>query len=160
MLGIWHFTSYLSRHFSVGIMAKATPKKQNSRADPISKKGNSKGKETKPAKDPKAGHLYTDDTPETTLHGTGFKDAATANKTSMLFCIASLASTVKIVCPPEVGPWARGQVVVPIGVVILGARSWYRWLSMNLKTRNVLKGPSALVEGIFLTEDGGHDAVF
>ncbi|KAF2221817.1 hypothetical protein BDZ85DRAFT_264441 [Elsinoe ampelina] len=29
-------------------------------------------------KDPKASHLYTDDNPETTLHGTGFKDKATA----------------------------------------------------------------------------------
>ena len=31
--------------------------------------------------DPKASHLYSDDNPETTLHGTGFKDAATAQKT-------------------------------------------------------------------------------
>lgn len=59
---------------------KATPKKQNHRADPISQKG----KEAKPAKakDPKDSHLYTDDNPETTLQGTGFKDAATANSTS------------------------------------------------------------------------------
>ena len=35
----------------------------------------------KPNKDPKASHLYTDDNPSTTLHGTGFKDAATARHT-------------------------------------------------------------------------------
>lgn len=67
---------------------KATPKKQNNRADPISKKGKDakpvEDKETKPIKekDPKASHLYTDDNPETTLTGTGFKDAATAINTS------------------------------------------------------------------------------
>lgn len=62
---------------------KATPKKQNNRANPISKKG----KEAKPAKekDPKDSHLYTDDNPETTLQGTGFKDQATANNTSESF---------------------------------------------------------------------------
>lgn len=59
---------------------KAPLKKQNNRADPVSKKG----KEAKPVKekDPKASHLYTDDNPETTLTGTGFKDAATATNTS------------------------------------------------------------------------------
>lgn len=35
----------------------------------------------KPAKDPKDSHLYTDDNPETTLHGTGFKDSETAKHT-------------------------------------------------------------------------------
>lgn len=67
---------------------KAMPKKQNNRADPISNKGKEakpvEEKETKPGKekDPKASHLYTDDNPETTLTGTGFKDAATATNTS------------------------------------------------------------------------------
>ena len=32
-------------------------------------------------KDPKDSHLYTDDNPATTIHGTGFKDKATALKT-------------------------------------------------------------------------------
>lgn len=74
-------------------MAKATPKKQNNRADPISKKGKTKtkaeaevqvgdAKTAKVAKNPKDSHLYTDDNPETTLQGTGFKDEATAQKTS------------------------------------------------------------------------------
>lgn len=62
-------------------MAKATSKKQNNRADPLSKKGK-EAKSPKKEKDPKQSHLYTDDNPETTLKGTGFKDAETANKTS------------------------------------------------------------------------------
>ena len=41
-------------------------------------------------KDPKASHLYTDDNPETTLHGTGFKDAATARHTIELVSKRSL----------------------------------------------------------------------
>ena len=41
-------------------------------------------------KDPKASHLYTDDNPETTLHGTGFKDAATAKHTIELVSERSL----------------------------------------------------------------------
>jgi len=37
---------------------------------------------TKPiAKNPKLSHLYTDDNPSTTIHGTGFKDKAAAEKT-------------------------------------------------------------------------------
>ncbi|CAN8098469.1 unnamed protein product [Discula destructiva] len=67
---------------------KAPPKKQDNRADPLSKKG----KEAKPVKekDPKASHLYTDDNPETTLAGTGFKDAATATNTISLVSKRSL----------------------------------------------------------------------
>lgn len=38
----------------------------------------------------KASHLYTDDNPATTLHGTGFKDAATATKTIDLVAKRSL----------------------------------------------------------------------
>lgn len=41
-------------------------------------------------KDPKASHLYTDDNPSTTLHGTGFKDAATAERTLTLVSKRSL----------------------------------------------------------------------
>lgn len=72
-------------------MAKATSKKQNNRANPLAKKGKeaktkeveeTKAKSPKKEKDPKQSHLYTDDNPETTLHGTGFKDAATADNTS------------------------------------------------------------------------------
>ena len=50
-------------------------KDKSKRHDPIAKQ------KTSPAKDPKASHLYTDDNPSTTLHGTGFKDEATAKKT-------------------------------------------------------------------------------
>lgn len=42
------------------------------------------------AKDPKASHLYTDDNPATTLHGTGFRDAATAKHTLDLISKRSL----------------------------------------------------------------------
>jgi hypothetical protein len=38
----------------------------------------------------KDSHLYTDDNPATTLHGTGFKDAATANNTLELISKRSL----------------------------------------------------------------------
>lgn len=48
-----------------------------SRARP-SKPGPSNAKKPK---DPKASHLYTDDNPATTIHGTGFKDAAAALRT-------------------------------------------------------------------------------
>lgn len=68
---------------SVVAMAKAPSKKQSNRADPIAKKGGkAKAEETKPAKEPKDSHLYTDDNPETSLQGTGFKNAAMAEKTS------------------------------------------------------------------------------
>lgn len=68
---------------------KATPKKQDNRANPISKKG--KKEKLVKEKDPKDSHLYTDDNPETTLQGTGFKDATTANNTSeyLRICLAS-----------------------------------------------------------------------
>lgn len=71
---------------SVNKMAKATSKKQNSRANPLSKSG----KEARDSKDPKQSHLYTDDNPETTLKGTGFKDVETANKTIALVSKRSL----------------------------------------------------------------------
>lgn len=41
-------------------------------------------------KDPKKSHLYTDDNPSTTLHGTGFKDAARAETTLQLVSNRSL----------------------------------------------------------------------
>lgn len=41
-------------------------------------------------KDPKASHLYTDDNPATTIHGTGFKDAAAAKRTLELIKKRSL----------------------------------------------------------------------
>lgn len=63
--------------------------KTHSRVDPTSKKRPDNNK-TKAAKDPKASHLYTDDNPSTTLHGTGFKDAATAKRTLELVSQRSL----------------------------------------------------------------------
>ncbi|KAF2762528.1 hypothetical protein EJ05DRAFT_471530 [Pseudovirgaria hyperparasitica] len=47
-------------------------------------------KPTPKAKDPKASHLYTDDNPSTTIHGTGFKDAAKAHETISLVSKRSL----------------------------------------------------------------------
>jgi len=41
-------------------------------------------------KDPEASHLYTDDNPSTTIHGTGFKDKATALQTLELISKRSL----------------------------------------------------------------------
>ncbi|CAK3774006.1 Hypothetical predicted protein [Lecanosticta acicola] len=38
-------------------------------------------KDSSKTKDPKASHLYTDDNPATTIHGTGFKDEAAALRT-------------------------------------------------------------------------------
>ena len=72
-------------------MAKATSKKQNNRADPLSKKGKG-AKEAKEAKEDKSksSHLYTDETPETSLQGGGFKDAETAKKTLSLVSKRSL----------------------------------------------------------------------
>lgn len=82
-------TGISTHQFNVSVMAKATTKKQNNRADPLSKKGKEartekevKTKSPKKEKDSTLSNLYTDDNPETTLQGTGFKDAATANKTS------------------------------------------------------------------------------
>lgn len=47
-------------------------------------------KNVKSPKDPKDSHLYTDDNPSTTLHGTGFKDADAAEKTIALVSQRSL----------------------------------------------------------------------
>lgn len=47
-------------------------------------------KRQRTSKDPKASHLYTDDNPQTTLHGTGFKDADTAHRTLKLVSQRSL----------------------------------------------------------------------
>ncbi|KAK5953487.1 hypothetical protein OHC33_005431 [Knufia fluminis] len=47
-------------------------------------------KPTRKTKDGKDSHLYTDDNPTTTLHGTGFKDAATARHTLQLISKRSL----------------------------------------------------------------------
>jgi hypothetical protein len=44
----------------------------------------------KHTKDPKDSHLYTDDNPETTLHGTGFKDSDAAKHTIKLVSKRSL----------------------------------------------------------------------
>lgn len=52
--------------------AAATGRTKAARKNPI--------KTTKP-KDPKDSHLYTDDNPATTIHGTGFKDKAAAERT-------------------------------------------------------------------------------
>lgn len=87
--------SFSNKNLTVGIMAgKAAPKKQNNRANPISKKA----KEDKPIKEknPKDSHLYTDDNPETTLKGTGFKDVTTAKNTSK--CLREYSFFFSCVC--------------------------------------------------------------
>ncbi|KAH9827832.1 hypothetical protein Tdes44962_MAKER02766 [Teratosphaeria destructans] len=64
-------------------MPKATPKTgraKSSRATPT----------TRPPADPKASHLYTDDNPSTTIHGTGFKDKSAAASTLTLIASRSL----------------------------------------------------------------------
>ncbi|KAK4569685.1 hypothetical protein LTR86_003450 [Recurvomyces mirabilis] len=66
--------------------AKSESKTKAARKDPISAKTNPPPK----PKDPKASHLYTDDNPSTTIHGTGFKDAAAAARTLNLIKDRSL----------------------------------------------------------------------
>lgn len=69
----------------------AKSKKPSNRHDPKSK----------PDKDPKQSHLYTDDNPSTTLHGTGFKDAAAAHHTLELVSRRSLTyqfQTINTMC--------------------------------------------------------------
>ncbi|KAF2772324.1 hypothetical protein EJ03DRAFT_372075 [Teratosphaeria nubilosa] len=64
-------------------MPKAAPKTgraKSARAAPT----------TKPPADPKASHLYTDDNPSTTIHGTGFKDKSAAESTLTLIAKRSL----------------------------------------------------------------------
>ncbi|KAI7152051.1 hypothetical protein KC349_g9169 [Hortaea werneckii] len=63
--------------------AKQTTHTKTSRTTPIpsSKPTPQNEKPTHKPKDPKTSHLYTDDNPATTIHGTGFKDAATAHHT-------------------------------------------------------------------------------
>ncbi|KAK5124974.1 hypothetical protein LTR85_001164 [Meristemomyces frigidus] len=46
--------------------------------------------QVKKARDPTHSHLYTDDNPSTTIHGTGFKDAAAAQRTLQLIAKRSL----------------------------------------------------------------------
>lgn len=59
---------------------KPTGRTKEARKDPI----------TKAKKNPKDSHLYTDDNPTTTIHGTGFKDKAAANRTLQLISKRSL----------------------------------------------------------------------
>lgn len=79
-------------------MPKAPRKATSQKTEPYSAKAGNKSKATpdpkpKPTtkpKDPKASHLYTDDNPSTTLHGTGFKDASAAHRTLSLIAARSL----------------------------------------------------------------------
>lgn len=66
-------------------MPKAAKEKQTQRADPIAKP-----EKPKKTKNPKDSHLYTDDNPSTTIHGTGFSSAAKARDTLELIKHRSL----------------------------------------------------------------------
>lgn len=66
-------------------MPKAPPSRKTPSARASPTKPN-----TKVAPDPKASHLYTDDNPATTIHGTGFKDKAAAERTLQLISGRSL----------------------------------------------------------------------
>lgn len=69
-----------------------------SRVKPSTKtRPKSKSKPNRPPRDPKQSHLYTDDNPTTTLHGTGFKDPATANQTLTLIRARSLTYQHQVV---------------------------------------------------------------
>ncbi|RMY82835.1 hypothetical protein D0862_11883 [Hortaea werneckii] len=63
--------------------AKQTTHTRTSRTNPLttSKPIPTDKNATHQPKDPKKSHLYTDDNPSTTIHGTGFKDAAAAHRT-------------------------------------------------------------------------------
>lgn len=68
----------------ISVMPKISKPKSSassSRKEPISQSQRGKGKDS---------HLYTDDNPATTLHGTGFKDLATAQRTLSLVSERSL----------------------------------------------------------------------
>lgn len=73
---------------------KIEPKSKTKNGDPTddsSSKTSPPKEEKKSRKDTgKDSHLYTDDNPSTTLHGTGFKDADTANNTISLMSKRSL----------------------------------------------------------------------
>lgn len=65
---------------------KLKPSKPKSKPGPETEPDSTPDPEPKPSKKSKSrtgkdSHLYTDDNPATTLHGTGFKDAATARHT-------------------------------------------------------------------------------
>lgn len=68
---------------------KAKPYTKNTKASRAKPELEAVGKSTK-ARSGKDSHLYTDDNPSTTLHGTGFKDAATAEHTIQLVSHRSL----------------------------------------------------------------------
>lgn len=59
--------------------AKSSTARSKAKTTPISKP--SKNASTTKSKDPKDSHLYTDDNPATTIHGTGFKDKSAALRT-------------------------------------------------------------------------------
>lgn len=72
--------------------AKQTTHTKKSRTSPIqsSKPTSTNQNATHQSKDPTKSHLYTDDNPTTTIHGTGFKDAAAAHRTLSLIQNRSL----------------------------------------------------------------------
>ncbi|GAB1732070.1 hypothetical protein NU195Hw_g8925t1 [Hortaea werneckii] len=72
--------------------AKQTTRTKTSRTNPISSSRSTpqESKSPRQPKDPKNSHLYTDDNPSTTIHGTGFKDATTAHHTLDLIQSRSL----------------------------------------------------------------------
>ncbi|CCG80787.1 protein of unknown function [Taphrina deformans PYCC 5710] len=66
------------------------PKAKGSVTRPTKATADPVGKPSRTIANSKASHLYTDDNPETTLHGTGFKDGATAQRTIELVSKRSL----------------------------------------------------------------------
>jgi len=68
----------------------AKPKKTKEVKQSEEPKKSQDQQEAKETKDPKASHLYTDDNPSTTIHGTGFKDHETAIHTLSLISSRSL----------------------------------------------------------------------
>ncbi|KAI7261766.1 hypothetical protein KC345_g9667, partial [Hortaea werneckii] len=70
--------------------AKQTSRTKTSRTTPLLSSKSPPQNNTTPRNDPKNSHLYTDDNPSTTIHGTGFKDAATAHHTLDLIKTRSL----------------------------------------------------------------------
>lgn len=68
----------------------AEPSAENSKPPTRGRGRPKKDSSTSQPADPKTSHLYTDDNPSTTLHGTGFKDATTAHQTLTLISKRSL----------------------------------------------------------------------
>ncbi|WPA97250.1 uncharacterized protein RHO25_001859 [Cercospora beticola] len=64
--------------------AQSTTRKRTTHHDPLAKPNKSSTSSSSSSRTGRNSHLYTDDNPKTTIHGTGFKDRAAAERTLKL----------------------------------------------------------------------------